>query len=772
MKIGLEHIKKGLYCEIVHEKGDQLREAFTNAAPEGTESPYQIYEGNFYEYKISDPDFALVGSSIVIPSKFNWNMGKIQPNTAVGRLKINIEKKISEKVWQITDYEIELEVLSVKTDYRSDYRLMLSQIAEQTIDLIYQSDVPVYQSVTPDFDKNPQSLYQKFAFIKSILDSEEFELAIYHILRNPNSRWDMSQQHQPVGRIKRFTRSNLREMTGSASVKLKDGHRLKDFGIEAVASKVQTFVKQDNPDTSENRFIKFALESFHAFIEKIQFAGKGSDRLFRESDELLSRLDNHLNHPFFHGIGRANNLLLNSPVLQRREGYRSILKIWVMFDLAASLTWKGGDDVYDAGKKDVAKLYEYWLFFELLKAVQENFEISENELKKLIVSADDGLNFNLKEGNELVLKGIFEGKARRLKMEFSYNKTFGSSGTEIGNQGSWTMQLRPDYTLSIWPAELQEKDAEREIAEKLNEIVHVHFDSKYKVKSGIDIDTLNKEAEKGAIDKSSGEMLFKREDLHKMHTYNDAIRRTYGSYILYPGLEDSKKVFKGFHEILPGLGAFAVRPNEENTGIFEVQKFITEIKDHLLNLNSQREHLAVKTYKVHRNEPGDALQEAAPIYLRNERILPQETMVIVGYVRSAEHLEWCLRNGLYNFRPDKDSPEITASFAQARFIVLREKGKKDKGGLYADHVFELSKGFKVYSKNEMVNLGCPANPRDYYLVYEIQPSEADEFKEKKFRYEELEEYKKIISKGNSRKNKGVSFVVTLEELINVSIQDE
>ena len=62
MKIGLDHIKKGLFCEIVHEKENDVREAFENPAPEGTESPYQIYEGNFYEYKISDPNYALAQS--------------------------------------------------------------------------------------------------------------------------------------------------------------------------------------------------------------------------------------------------------------------------------------------------------------------------------------------------------------------------------------------------------------------------------------------------------------------------------------------------------------------------------------------------------------------------------------------------------------------------------------------------------------------------------------------------------------------------------------
>ena len=44
-----------------------------------------------------------------------------------------------------------------------------------------------------------------------------------------------------------------------------------------------------------------------------------------------------------------------------------------------------------------------------------------------------------------------------------------------------------------------------------------------------------------------------------MHAYKDAIRRTGGAYILYPGT-DNQNPLKGFHEIIPGLGAFAIRP--------------------------------------------------------------------------------------------------------------------------------------------------------------------------------------------------------------------
>ena len=55
-----------------------------------------------------------------------------------------------------------------------------------------------------------------------------------------------------------------------------------------------------------------------------------------------------------------------------------------MFELAAKLIWQGGEDVYGAGKKDIATLYEYWLFFKLLDLFQELFEIDPKDISELI----------------------------------------------------------------------------------------------------------------------------------------------------------------------------------------------------------------------------------------------------------------------------------------------------------------------------------------------------------------------------------------------------
>ena len=78
-----------------------------------------------------------------------------------------------------------------------------------------------------------------------------------------------------------------------------------------------------------------------------------------------------------------------------------------------------------------------------------------------------------------------------------------------------------------------------------------------------------------------------------MHAYKDAIRRTGGAYILYPGT-DQKEPMKGFHEIIPGLGAFTVRPSKDDDGTQFLRKFISDIVIHLRNRVSQRERFSYK----------------------------------------------------------------------------------------------------------------------------------------------------------------------------------
>ena len=66
-----------------------------------------------------------------------------------------------------------------------------------------------------------------------------------------------------------------------------------------------------------------------------------------------------------------------------------------------------------------------------------------------------------------------------------------------------------------------------------------------------------------------------------MHTYNDAIRRTIGSYVLYPGelnlLDRKDTIFKLYDEILPGVGAFAIKPSISSLSENKLEEFIESV---------------------------------------------------------------------------------------------------------------------------------------------------------------------------------------------------
>ncbi|MBK7439301.1 MAG: DUF2357 domain-containing protein [Saprospiraceae bacterium] len=109
-------------------------------ATENGEANVQIKEGNFYEYKISEGYF-LQPSEIVSQSNISKSSGRISPNIYVGTLSIDVLKSDTKQKCG----EIKLEVQSVKTTYREDYRHMLEEITEKCTDLLLQHSSPVAQ---------------------------------------------------------------------------------------------------------------------------------------------------------------------------------------------------------------------------------------------------------------------------------------------------------------------------------------------------------------------------------------------------------------------------------------------------------------------------------------------------------------------------------------------------------------------------------------------------------------------------------------------------
>jgi DNA-binding transcriptional regulator YhcF (GntR family) len=439
------------------------------------------------------------------------------------------------------------------------------------------------------------------------------------------------------------------------------------------------------------------------------------------------------------------------------------------------LIWQGGDNVYDAGKKDIATLYEYWLFFTLLDLLKEVFEIEPKSIAELIQHDKGQLSLNLKQGTAIAMKGVFKSPSRNLNIQFSYNRSFGG-GKTFPNSGSYTTTLRPDYTLSIWPEEITEaKDAER-----TELITHIHFDAKYKVKNFYELISKSKEEE--LTEEENTELIkeeleevkkgtFKNQDLLKMHAYKDAIRRTGGAYVLYPG-EGQDEPFRGFHELIPGLGAFVIKPNKDDRDKEHLKTFIRKVIANFIDRASQREYTAVKIYDIHKVEKDDTniLNEPMPEYLdsgKKEKLIPDETFVLVGYCKNHSNIDWYKKEGKYNFRMDDDKGSLSLenNVVNAKYLLLRESGKDS-----ANRVFKIkSKGPKVYKGTSLV--GYKTNDlKDYYLVIEIEKEESKDFNGASFNFKELEKYKEIKAKNNHVTAPGIPFAVTIKELMKEKIK--
>lgn len=729
--ISFDHIEAGLQLYVDARQPNTLFDA-EGSAVAYNEARFQLVEGCFYDFTWSHPAYRLgdIGASIITPHKRNPHMGTIAPNIFVGTLSI----PIYHQQHTATISQVVLEVQSIKSSYRDDYRDMLAFITEKCTDLLLQSNAPAVHYFDVDYSKDSQTLYQKFAFIQSVIDTDEFAAAINKIVTEPVTRWVDTLATKDVRQIRRLSHAQVKELLkGSNRVPLADEYTFKSAGLHTIPQQIKAVRKIDSVDTPENRFVKHVLETLLQFCTDIHYAAAHQTKLYQESLLLMGKLESFLDHGFFTNISNPHTLKLNSPILQRKEGYREVLRTWLMFDLAAKLVWQGGEDVYQGGKKDVATLYEYWLFFKLLTLFQEAFQLSPTDVEQLIEPTDDGLNLRLKQGKHYPIKGIYNAGGRKLAMHFSYDRSF-SGHKDYPDAGSWTMTMRPDYTLSFWPAGITEQEAE---AQEL--IVHIHFDAKYKV------DGINKYAatlDEAVLMQEKNEQrkgLYKNADLLKMHAYKDAIRRTGGAYILYPGSEALTR--QGFHEIIPGLGAFPVRPSTTNDGTGALKAFILAVIDHFINRTSQREKLAYHTFDIFKEKPKadhvlkDALPEA---YGTNRDLLPDDSFVLIGYYKSAAQLAWIEQNHLYNFRTGNGPGALVLSkeTISARYLLLHTKGQQYSGQLWKI----VGKGPRLFSKQDLLAKNYPEPSQDYYLVLQLAPVQDPEFADLQWNFKQLRHY--------------------------------
>lgn len=716
------------------------------------ESRWQLQEGCTYEYELVSDNghtYQFMDEDEIVRfshSPRHPNAGTLKTGIYVGSLSLAIRD--TELDCEIA--KVNIEIKSVKAEYRTDYRKMLEDITAYYTDLVLMQGSPVTQKLEIDNDTPQQTLYQRYAFVRSIVESSAFQEAINKIVASPVRKWEETIVERDVSNVKRLSRRNMHQIASSRDrIPVYNGDEIGlPHGLNSVPRTLTVAYKRDTLDNQENQFVKFVLRSFSSFCSELRGKKNANDRLKAEIDKTMDVLNGHLSTLFFKQVSMPSQLNLNSPVLQRKEGYREILQAWLMFDLAAKLSWKGGDNVYEAGKRNVAVLYEYWVFFKLLEVISRVFDIDPVSVNKLVKTDADRINLEIQQGKMTMIEGLYDAGSRKFNVRFYYNRTFAHTreDEELDKSGSWTMNMRPDYTLSIWPGEISIDQAERE-----DLIVHIHFDAKYRVNKidlGVD-DSMNDEQMSEALlneKKEQEEGIYKRADLLKMHAYKDAIRRTSGAYILYPGTVQRR--LKGFHEIIPGLGAFCLTPSNYDEELITLQVFLLKIVEHMLDRTSQRERMSYYINNVY-NTPSKSVREEMPEPAGDNRdFLPDETWVVLGYVKNDKQLEWIRKNGLYNFRTgtQKGSIRLSQNLVSSRYLLLHAQGKSIQFVRLSDE------GPRVFRRSDLLKMGYPPSEDeekkkdDIYIVYRLDPDNTEsEWQQYHWKISEVTENKGNLS---------------------------
>ena len=275
-------------------------------------------------------------------------------------------------------------------------------------------------------------------------------------------------------------------------------------------------------NTPENRFVKYLFEYIGVVCRRAEAAFSDSQLIVQRAKRLGPNVQRILADAFFGDVGQLTQIPTSSNVLRYRHGYKELYEHYVKAHMGIIPKFLDAVEGQVSEIKNVAVLYEIWCYSQVAKQV-----LGEDcEMRKSDIHAD---------GSSL----LYEAELCNGRFRVSYNRSFTPS-----NAGSYSLILRPDIVV---------EDVK---AEKI-----VVFDAKYR--SVVELDE----------DRNVVSSKYQSSDVHKMHTYVDAITDCRASIALYVG--ESFRLFKrgefkggqqdsGDMVRFEGVGVVPLVPGREN----------------------------------------------------------------------------------------------------------------------------------------------------------------------------------------------------------------
>jgi len=550
------------------------------------ETPYQVRFEGFVEHD-QNPIFPTLmkeqeNNSLIFEE---WRIRE-QEKSPILEGTLNFHSYVGKSFFNVKIGDIEstshpFEVRSRKIGYQDQYPAMIGDLSEAASGLILESKAPLYQLY--DFaDKVRRSYYEDFMFIEYLFKPENLQESYEYIRRNIYNRLEQKIEEIPSCLASTITSSDLIRMVSCSENLQRLKEPIKGWPPEMknyFPIRINQEICEETIDTPENRLLKSFLLSLESLI--LQIRKRVPEGYIKERvEEYNAILQDYLADDWLQDVGTLHFVPSNSQVLQKREGYRSIFQFYLNFEFAFRFEWKEMGDLLQGYNRRLSEIYEYWCYFKLVKVLGalSNQNVGfENIFEK---RGGRRWSLSLKRGSSSRQQFQIKLDGKLIDFYLWYNKRF----SRKTRNPSYSLPFKPDYSMLVKIDDHQ---------------FFLHFDAKYRSegdvlefyeeigKEPLSRDVVTEETLE-AFDQKEDDVVQERDmneevlrkykdgDIYKMHTYKDAILRSEGAYIFYPG--DKKAIFrvKDGQEI-PSVGAFPLTPGKNGFEDQELQDFIIAV---------------------------------------------------------------------------------------------------------------------------------------------------------------------------------------------------
>lgn len=455
--------------------------------------------------------------------------------------------------------DIPVEVLTQKLDYYEEFQELLHQISEYSAALLIRFDTATETTFGVSSEAEISPMAELMAY-RRLFRNGRLSTYVREIINNPSSKTTSLVVKEDTAFV---TNPDWAMLAQSAmDYNFMQGGVLQESFSGYTPLNIPDRKIKTSFDTKDNRFVKTSLQLLRTRLDQLKVR---MPKKYAASKAVMQgwseELDSLLSNPFWSEIGISEGFP-SSMVMANRKGYREYMMFYLAFGLSIKLESENSLLSVGGDIKPVFHLYEMWCYL-MMHNVLYHLTNSTGEPELLFANKDKKFMRDLISKNDKPIKFIYGDNGKQIVLSLYYNKDFhkiDDAATLWAD--SYSGVFNPDISIEI------EHDGRSH---------WLHFDAKYR----LDLTKWKSELRGDAIASS-----FKREDIHKMHTYRDAVLGTRGSYVLYPGREMINELYvrnpsKKYRDtnLMPSVGAFPLKPTSSEVQIEQISCIEQHIKN-------------------------------------------------------------------------------------------------------------------------------------------------------------------------------------------------